>query len=152
MNGLIDQIHQKLQYEIRSSEDVGIKKPLHAVSTVLLSVAYSDLDFGRDEIKEVLQLLEKEFEPDEGDRSFIHSLSVETITDPVKLDTCTETIKENYSVEERMRILSMVWKIIVVDGVLAESERELAFSLENKLNLTFDQGVEARKLVIQEKV
>ena len=151
MSDIIDQIHQRLLSE-GSNKEVDTNKPIHAVASILLSASYSDLNFGQDEIKEIIRLLDEEFISDDEDRKFILSMSIETVTDPVKFEKCIEAINTGYSVKERMRILAMAWKIMIIDEVLTKGEQELALSLEKKLKLTPEQGLEARQLVSEKLI
>ena len=60
----------------------------------------------------------------------------------------TNLINQNYSIEEKIRIIEMIWKLAYTDGKLDKHEDYLVHKLARLLRLTHKQLIEAKFKVI----
>lgn len=63
-----------------------------------------------------------------------------------KVDQVISQLKSGFSVEQRVRVLAMVWEVIGADGLVDEFERRYAAIVREKLGLSMEQALQARKL------
>jgi uncharacterized tellurite resistance protein B-like protein len=72
----------------------------------------------------------------------------EELKQSVDLWRFTNLINQNYSVEEKRRIIEMVWEIAYRDGRLDKHEDYLMHKLAKLLHLTHKQLIQAKMKVI----
>jgi uncharacterized tellurite resistance protein B-like protein len=60
----------------------------------------------------------------------------------------TKLINENYSNEEKIKIIEILWQIVYVDGKMDQHEHYLMNKLQNLLRLTHDQLITAKLKVL----
>lgn len=79
--------------------------------------------------------------------------------DETELLHCMESINASFNEPQKQRILAMIWRVIVSDGVVDQFESEFAAAVRTHLGLTLEQAIRARRLAegggdltIQEKV
>ncbi len=128
----------------RSSHDVRV-----ATCALLLEMAHIDGEFNDSEKEQIIQTLKED-----------HGLSSEAVTELLKaakeelkgsidLWQFTNLINQNYSLEEKIRIIEMVWRLAYTDGTLDKHEDYLLHKMANLLRLTHKQLIEAKLKVLE---
>lgn len=115
-----------------------------ATCAVLLEVANSDDEFSAIERDNIIQILVKDFELSDEYARKLMELSDRERKESIDLWHFTNLINERYSIEEKIKIIEMVWKVIYADGKLDKYEDHLAHKLSNLLKLTHKQLIEAK--------
>jgi uncharacterized tellurite resistance protein B-like protein len=119
-----------------------------ATCAILLEMARVDGKFSDSEKSQIIQTLED-----------VHGLSEEAVIELIKATSekleesidlwhFTNLINQNYSVEEKIQVIEMVWRLAYSDGVLEEHEDYLLHKLANLLHLTHKQLIEAKLKVL----
>ena len=127
-----------------SSHDVRV-----AACALLLEMAHIDGEFSDSEKEQIIQTLKED-----------HGLSSEAVTELLKaakeelkgsidLWQFTNLINQNYSLEEKIRIIEMVWRLAYTDGTLDKHEDYLLHKMANLLRLTHKQLIEAKLKVLE---
>lgn len=115
-----------------------------ATCALLLEVANSDDEFSDIERDNIIQILEKDFELSGEYAKELMELSDKEREESIDLWHFTNLINEHYSIEEKIKIIEMVWRVIYVDGKLDKYEDHLAHKLSNLLKLTHTQLIDAK--------
>ena len=115
-----------------------------ATCALLLEVANSDDEFSDIERDNIIQILEKDFELSDEYAKELMELSDKEREESIDLWHFTNLINEHYSIEEKIKIIEMVWKVIYADGKLDKHEDHLAHKLSNLLKLTHKQLIDAK--------
>ena len=115
-----------------------------ATCALLLEVANSDDEFSDIERDNIIQILEKDFKLSDEYAKELMELSDKEREESIDLWHFTNLINEHYSIEEKIRIIEMVWKVIYADGKLDKYEDHLAHKLSNLLKLTHEQLIDAK--------
>ena len=115
-----------------------------ATCALLLEVANSDDEFSDIERDNIIQILEKDFELSDEYAKELMELSDKEREESIDLWHFTNLINEHYSIEEKIKIIEMVWKVIYADGKLDKYEDHLAHKLSNLLKLTHKQLIDAK--------
>ena len=115
-----------------------------ATCALLLEVAHSDDDFSEIEEENIVRILGKDFNlPDEYAQELM-SLSEKERRESIDLWGFTRLINENYSLEDKIKIIEMVWKVIYADGKLDKYEDHLAHKLSQLLKLEHKHLIDAK--------
>ena len=61
------------------------------------------------------------------------------------------SINENFSADQKEHLLTLIWKVLLIDGKVEKSETAFATALRKHLGLSLEQAVRARKLAEMEK-
>ena len=110
-----------------------------ATCALLLEVANSDDEFSDIEEGNIIQILKRDFGlSDEYAKELIQLSDMER-KESIDLWQFTHLINEYYSLEEKIKIIEMVWKVIYADGKLDKYEDHLAHKLSNLLQLSHKQ-------------
>ena len=119
-----------------------------ATCALLMEMARVDGEFSDSERSQIIKTLED-----------VHGLSGEALAELIKVTSeklkesidlwhFTNLINQNYSVEEKIKVIEMVWRLAYSDGILDEHEDYLLHKLANLLHLTHKQLIDAKLKVL----
>ena len=139
------EIEQHQQVESRQDIDARIQL---ATCVLLLEVAHSDDHFSEAEQERIIELLKEDFDLSDEYAAELLELAHEERKQSVDLWRFTNIIDNNYSKEEKERVIETLWRVIYVDYRLDAMEDHLIHRLAKLLNLTHKQLIEAKKKVM----
>jgi len=115
-----------------------------ATCALLLEVANSDDAFIDIERDNIIQILKKDFQLSDEYAKELMKLSDRKRKESIDLWQFTHLINEHYSLEEKIKVIEMVWKVIYADGKLDKYEDHLVHKLSNLLQLSHKQLIDAK--------
>ena len=93
------------------------------ITCVLVEAALVDENFGSEEKKIITKIIKKHFKINNvKDIQKIIDRAIKTIEKSSDLITFTKKIKQNWSIEKRIEVIEMLWKVCLVDGILEPYE------------------------------
>ena len=93
------------------------------ITCVLVEAALVDENFGSEEKKIITKIIKKHFKINNvKDIQKIIDRAIKTIEENSDLITYTKKIKQNWSIEKRIEVIEMLWKVCLVDGILEPYE------------------------------
>ena len=93
------------------------------ITCVLVEAALVDENFGSEEKKIITKIINKHFKINNvKDIQKIIDRAIKTIEKSSDLITFTKKIKQNWSIEKRIEVIEMLWKVCLVDGILEPYE------------------------------
>ena len=119
-----------------------------ATCVILLEVAKFDFDFSSIEKETTKAILKHEFDIPEEAIEDLMKISEEKREDSVDLWEFTNVINQNFSREEKIRIIEAAWKIIYADDKLDKYEDHYVHVLADLLRLRHDELIEAKLQVL----
>lgn len=123
----------------KSSEDI-----LVSTCVLLLEMSVIDGEFSETEKQKILSILKEEYALPEEYAEALLETSKERLNDSTDLWRFASLINQSYSVEEKERIIEMIWRIAYADGTLEKHEDYLVHKLANLLRLTHKQLINAK--------
>ena len=69
-----------------------------------------------------------------------------------KIDDIALIVNKSFSVEQRVRIVAMLWKLVMADNKIERSEEKGIVKISTIMQLSLDQAEEARNLAEEGKV
>ena len=127
-----------------TSHDVRI-----AACALLLEMANIDGHFSESERESIVFILKRDYQLSDEHAAALIQAAGEELKRSIDLWQFTTLINQNYSTDEKLQIIEMIWKIVYVDGRLDKHEDYLAHKLANLLRLTHKQLIDAKLKVIQ---
>ena len=119
-----------------------------ATCALFLEMANIDGEFSEVERENIIFALKKDYNLSD---EYIHALieaSNEELKRGIDLWQFTNLINQNYSTEEKILIIEMIWKIAYADGELDKHEDYLVHKLAGLLRLDHKKMIEAKLNII----
>lgn len=115
-----------------------------ATCVILLEVAKSDDEFSSIEKTTIEAILKKEFRISEEAIEELMEIAKTKREESIDLWEFTQLINENYSKEEKKKIVEAAWKVIYADDKLDSYEDHLVHKLARLLRLDHSDLIEAK--------
>jgi len=115
-----------------------------ATCALFLEMAKIDGEFSDHERGSIISILKKDYQLSDEHAAELLEASNEELERRIDLWQFTNLINQNYSSEEKISIIEMVWKIIFTDGRLDKHEDYLVHKLAKLLRLTHKQLIDAK--------
>ncbi|MBN2367343.1 MAG: TerB family tellurite resistance protein [Calditrichaeota bacterium] len=119
-----------------------------AAAALLMEMACIDGSFSKKEQKAIQDLLRVEYDLDRETIEEILLQAEAELQNSNDLWQFTSVINENFSREEKKRIIEMVWEVIYMDGKLDKHEDYLVHKMSRLLNLQHSELIEAKLNVL----
>jgi len=97
-----------------------------AACALLLELAHADDFFGEEERDRILRAAREDLKVPEDEVLEVLRLAEEERRESVDLYQFTRLVAENFSKEQRLRLIEAVWGVVYSDGVLTAAENQLA--------------------------
>lgn len=131
-----------------NSSDKKENKIQVAACALLVEMASIDNEFSETERKGIISILEKEFGLAEVMAKEVMELAGEQLKGSVDVWQFTSLINKNYSPQEKMQLIELVWKVVYADGHLDKHEDYLVKKLSRMLNLSHKEMIDAKLKVL----
>ena len=93
------------------------------ITCILVEAALVDENFGAEEKKVITKIIKKQFNLNNiKDIQETIERAIKTCKESSDLITFTKKIKQNWSIEKRIEVIEMLWKVCLVDGILEPYE------------------------------
>ena len=121
-----------------------------AACALFLEMANIDEAFSDKERQEILSILEQEY-----DLSHEHAVALAEAAQKQRQESLdlwhfTQLINQQYSRDEKIRVVELLWKIIFIDGKLDSHEDYLVHSLADMLNLSHSELIDAKLRILHQ--
>ena len=107
------------------AENGGVHELHHAAAALLAEVAMSDDGFDDAERATIRRLMAERFSLSESEALALAEAAEASAADSTHLLRFTRVIKDNYTPEERIELIEMIWEVVYADGVLHDHEDSL---------------------------
>ena len=125
------------------SHDISI-----ATCAIFLEMANIDGEFSESERENIVTILKKDYDLSNEHTAALLEASNEELKGSIDLWQFTNCINQNYSMEEKVRVIEAIWEIAYTDGKLDKHEDYLVHKLAKLLRLTHKQLIDAKLRVI----
>lgn len=122
-----------------------------ATCALFLEMANIDGEFTANERKNIMKILGNEYGLTEEDVADLTKAAEDQREGKIDVWQYTNLINQNYSDEEKLHIVEMLWKIIYSDGRLDAHEDYLIHKVAKLLRLQHDQLIDAKLKVLHDR-
>ncbi len=116
-----------------------------AVSKILVRTAKIDDEFHILEEQKILELLTKYFSLNDEDSKNLLELGISEEKSATDLYAYTNTIKKSLELNERKKIIEMMWQIIVTDDNFDPYENNLVWRVAELIGISTRERVQIKK-------
>ncbi len=120
-----------------------------ATCALLLEMSNIDGEFSALEKESIISILKRNFDLSDEHATTLLEASNEELKGSIDIWQFTNLINQNYSIEEKIRVVEMVWDVVYADGKLEKHEDYLVHKLATLLRLTHKQLIDAKLKVIK---
>jgi uncharacterized tellurite resistance protein B-like protein len=149
MIDVVKKFFNKATAEVSTDTNRNTAHDIHVATCALfVEIARIDEKFTDEEMDTILTILKQKYglSPDHADALIAEA--EKELEKSVDLWQFTNLINENYSNEEKIKIIETLWQIVYVDGKMDQHEHYLMNKLQNLLRLTHDQLINAKLKVL----
>lgn len=152
---MINLVKQFFGKTISTDSDQKKKEESHdiriATCALLLEMANIDGEFSEEEQENIISMLKKNFQlSDEYTAELIKS-SQKELKGSIDLWQFTNLINQNYSRDEKIYIVEMIWEVVYADGKLDKHEDYLIHKLGKLLRLSHKELINAKVKILRMK-
>ena len=120
-----------------------------ATCALFVEMAKIDDEFSDEEKELIFTLLQKEYELSQENVEELVSQAEEELEGSIDLWKFTNMINENYSDEEKIRIIELIWKLIYADKRLDKHEDYLVHKLAKLLGIEHKHLIDAKVKILR---
>ena len=128
---------------VRTSPDVRL-----ATCALLLEMANIDGRFSKLEKERIVELLRNNYQLSVEHAAALMKAAEDELEKSIDLWQFAKLINENYSTEEKIKVIETVWQVVYTDGILDKHEDYLVHKLANLLRLSHKQLIDAKLKVL----
>ena len=129
-------------------QDVRTHDVRMAACALFLEMANIDGEFAESELDAILIILQEEYELSEKHAAELVQKTEKELEESIDLWSFTNMINQNYSEEEKIRVVELLWRIVYVDGKLDKHEDYLVRKLARLLRLNHKKLIEAKLRIL----
>ena len=119
-----------------------------ATCALFVEMARIDETFTETEMNAILSILKERYGLSPEHAEALIAEAEKELEKSVDLWQFSRRINENYSIEEKIKIIEILWRIVYVDGKMDQYEHYLMNKLQNLLRLTHEQLITAKLKVL----
>ena len=120
-----------------------------AVCALCIEIGRIDHRFTRQELETLVAILEEKYDLSAEHVQALMTEADRELEDSVDLWQFARLINENYTIEEKIAVIEMLWRIVYVDGKMDEQEHYLMGKLSSLLRLSHNQLIDAKLKVLK---
>jgi uncharacterized tellurite resistance protein B-like protein len=121
---------------------------LVAVCALFVEMACIDETFTKEEMQTIVSILKKKYGLSADHADALIAEADRELKESVDLWQFARLINENYSTDEKIEIIEILWQMVYVDGKMDAYEHYLMAKLKNLLRLSHDQLIAAKLKVL----
>lgn len=125
--------------------------PRIAACALLLEMAHVDGEFTGEEKENLISLLQSEYGLSGADANEMIKTAEEELSNSLDLWKFADMINENFSLEEKLRVVELLWELVYTDGKLDKHEDYLIHKLAHLLRITHSQLIDAKLKVLHKE-
>ena len=122
-----------------------------ATCALFVEMARIDQTFSQAEMETILSILKEKYGLSGQHADLLIEAAEKELEQSVDLWQFARLINENYSNQEKLEIVEMLWQIVYVDGKMDEYEHYLMNKLKNLLRISHSQLIDAKLKVKHSK-
>lgn len=119
-----------------------------ATCALFLEIANIDNEFSDEERHSIIDILQSEFDLSEQHAEELAAEAARELKGSIDLWQFTNSINDNFTDEEKMRVVELLWRVVYADGKLDAHEDFLVHKLAKLLRLQHKQLIQCKLRVL----
>ena len=135
----------------RNPEKTSPDRVAVAACALLLEIGHADSFLGPEERERILRHVREDLKIPEEELSEVMDLAEQERRESVDLYQFTRLIAENFSREERLKLIEAIWGVVYSDGLLSAVESQLARRIAELLGFQHSEVQAAKDRVAERR-
>ena len=127
----------------RNVQDVRV-----ATCALFLEMAHIDDTFTKEETEIILSILKEKYQLSDEHADHLLEEAGRELKESIDLWQFSKLINDNYSTEEKMEVIKILWEIVFVDGKMDRYENYLMHKVATLLRLSNEKLIDAKLAVL----
>jgi uncharacterized tellurite resistance protein B-like protein len=119
-----------------------------ATCALLLEMAHIDGEFSESEKESIINMIKEDYDLSAEHAVALIEVAGEELKGSIDLWKFAKLINQNYSTDEKIQIIEMVWRVIYTDGKIDRHEDYLVHKLAHLLRLTHKELIDAKMKIL----
>ncbi|MGR3221280.1 MAG: tellurite resistance TerB family protein [Candidatus Anammoxibacter sp.] len=124
------------------------QKIMVATCALLLEMANIDGQFSDSELDNILSTIKNDYRLSDENAAELIKAAKEELEDSTDLWRFTNLVNQNYSAQEKNKIIEILWQVVYADGILDQHEDYLIHKLAELLHIPHKELINAKLKVI----
>ena len=149
MIDIVKKFFGKLEPNITETNTGPAEHDLHvAVCALCIEIARIDNKFTQQELELLLTILRKKYQLSTENAESLMAAADKALEESVDLWQFAQLINENFTIDEKVAVIEILWQVVFVDGKMDEHEHYLMNRLSSLLRLSHNQLIDAKLKVL----
>jgi uncharacterized tellurite resistance protein B-like protein len=122
-----------------------------ATCALFLEIANIDEEFTDEERDSILKIIQSEYGLSEERALELARRAMRELEESIDLWGFTTLINDNYTLDEKLRVVELLWRVVYADGKLEKHEDYLVHKVAQLLRLTHKQLIAAKLKVLRDE-
>jgi intracellular sulfur oxidation DsrE/DsrF family protein/uncharacterized tellurite resistance protein B-like protein len=127
----------------RNVQDVRV-----ATCALFLEMAHIDDAFTKEEMEIILSILKEKYQLSDAHADHLLQEAERELKESIDLWRFAKLINENYSMDEKMEVIKILWEIVFVDGKMDRYENYLMHKVATLLRISNEKLIDAKLAVL----
>ena len=130
--------------EEERNQEEGISKLDKACSALLIEVAFADKVFDESEISSLTTSLKEIYNLEHDTINELVSDAEKTVNESTSLYEYTKVVNDEFSYNDKLELLSRIWKIAFADGALDKYEEHLIRKISDLIHISHSDFIKIK--------
>ena len=130
--------------EEKRIEEEGISKLDKACSALLIEVAFADKVFDKSEILSLTTSLKEIYNLEHDTINELVSDAEKTVNESTSLYEYTRVVNDEFSYNDKLELLSRIWKLAFADGALDKYEEHLIRKISDLIHISHSDFIKIK--------
>lgn len=117
-----------------------------AVGAVMLEIAGRDGDYAPEEVNQIVRIMESALSLEAEEARALLRLADDERQDKDKFTQMIRLLNQEYNTKQRIKLMSLLWKIMYADGAMDKTELRFMEQMRNRFQLSPDDLEHSRIL------
>lgn len=122
-----------------------------ATCALLIEMAGIDDEFDQAEKGRIIEIIKRNYNLTDQEIDRLMDLARQELDSRIDLWNFTNLINQNYTIQQKKKVIETIWEVVYADGRLSAHEDYLVHKLYKMLGLTHKQLIEAKMKVAKSR-
>ncbi|NVJ49648.1 MAG: TerB family tellurite resistance protein [Gammaproteobacteria bacterium] len=121
-----------------------------AAAVLMIEVMKMDFEIKDEEQEQILLLIKEEFNLSDEDATALYDVATDKALFATDFHEFTKLLNDHYSVEQKIRLVRLLWKVALADGKVHAYEEHLIRRVADLMHLRHSEYIQAKLAEVHE--
>ncbi|NVJ61221.1 MAG: TerB family tellurite resistance protein [Gammaproteobacteria bacterium] len=115
-----------------------------AAAVLMIEVMKMDFEIKDEEQEQILALIKQEFELSDDEANALYEVATDKALFATDFHEFTRLLNDHYSLEQKIRLIRLLWKVALADGKVHAYEEHLIRRISDLMHLRHSEYIQAK--------